>query len=170
MRGGWDNHRCHNKKPRYDIGVGMWMMSCPEEMGWGFRDLKKKTVSWVLDLDGVSWFSEIAEAKPVWVYGMPARWLSQWVERWQCTNSQHSKKLFFSLPISENLKLKKVNKSFVPEPISCFSDSYAYAYKHYEHSMNLRTFHVFVDYDYVTAPFWRVGGSYSYARDAIDLF
>ena len=26
--------------------------------------------------------------------------------------------------MSENLKLKKVNKSFVPEPISCFSDSY----------------------------------------------
>ena len=32
--------------------------------------------------------------------------------------------------MSENLKLKKVNKSFVPEPISCFSDSYAY--EHYE--------------------------------------
>ena len=26
--------------------------------------------------------------------------------------------------MSKNLKLKKVNKSFVPEPISCFSDSY----------------------------------------------
>ena len=25
---------------------------------------------------------------------------------------------------SKNLNLKKVNKSFVPEPISCFSDSY----------------------------------------------
>ena len=29
-----------------------------------------------------------------------------------------------SLLMSKNLKLKKVNKSFVPEPISCFSDSY----------------------------------------------
>ena len=26
--------------------------------------------------------------------------------------------------MSKNLKLKKVNKSFLPEPISCFSDSY----------------------------------------------
>ena len=34
------------------------------------------------------------------------------------------KKLCLSLLISKNLKLKKVNKSFVPEPISCFSDSY----------------------------------------------
>ena len=34
--------------------------------------------------------------------------------------------------MSKNLKLKKVNKSFVPEPISCFSDSYAYEYEHYE--------------------------------------
>ena len=29
-----------------------------------------------------------------------------------------------SLLMSKNLKLKKVNKSFVPEPVSCFSDSY----------------------------------------------
>ena len=30
--------------------------------------------------------------------------------------------------MSKNLKLKKVNKSFVPEPISCFSDSYVYVF------------------------------------------
>ena len=47
---------------------------------------------------------------------MPARWLSQWVESWWCMKSQHSKKLCLSLLMSENLKLKKVNKSFVPEP------------------------------------------------------
>ena len=28
--------------------------------------------------------------------------------------------------MSKNLKLKKVNKSSVPEPISCFSDSYMF--------------------------------------------
>ena len=28
--------------------------------------------------------------------------------------------------MSKNLKLKKINKSFVPEPISCFSDSYMF--------------------------------------------
>ena len=76
----------------------------------------KKTVSWDLDLDEASWFSELAEVRPVGVYGMPARWLSQWAESWWCTNSQHSKKLCLSLLMSENLKLKKVNKSFVPDP------------------------------------------------------
>ena len=92
------------------------MVSCLKAMGWGFSDLKKK--QWVenLDLDEASWFSELAEARPVWVYGIPARWLSQWVKSWRCTNSQHSKKLCLSLLMSENLKLNKVNKSFVPEP------------------------------------------------------
>ena len=41
--------------------------------------------------------------------------------RWK---SQHRKKLYLSLLMSKNLKLKKENKSFIPEPISCFSDSY----------------------------------------------
>ena len=117
-----DNHKYHNKNPREEIGLGMWMTSCPEAMGWGFWDLKRN--SWDLDSDEASWFLELAEARAVWVYGMPARWLSQWVKSWRCTNSQHSKKLCVSLLMSENLKLNKVNKSFVPEPISCFSDSY----------------------------------------------
>ena len=68
-----------------------------------------------MDLHGASWFSELAEARPVWVYGIPACWL---------------KKLCLSILMSENLKLKKVNKSFVPEQKECrqvfrvFSDSY----------------------------------------------
>ena len=82
---------------------------------WGFEKS-----SWVLDLDGASWFWELAAARLVGVNGMPAPWLSQWVESWRCTNRQHSKKLCVSLLMSENLKLKKLNKSFVPEPISCF--------------------------------------------------
>ena len=45
-----------------------------------FEIWKKKTVSWVLDLDEASWFMDIAETRPVGVYGMPARWLSQGVE------------------------------------------------------------------------------------------
>ena len=41
-----------------------------------------------------------------------------------------------SLLMSKNLKLEKVIKSFVPEPISSvFSDSYDY--EHYEHFMNI---------------------------------
>ena len=45
--------------------------------------------------------------------------------------------------MSENLKLNKVNKSFVPEPISCFLDSYAYEY--YERFMHVNIFVVFLD-------------------------
>ena len=55
-----------------------------------------------------------------------ARLLSQCVESWRCTNSQHRKKLCLSLLMSKSLKLKKVIKSFVPEPILCFSDSYMF--------------------------------------------
>ena len=39
--------------------------------------------------------------------------------------------------MSKNFKLKKVNKSFVSEPISCFADSYVYAYEHYERFMHV---------------------------------
>ena len=57
----------------------------------------------------------------------------QWVlhvvrVRWKI---QHRKKLCLSLLMLENLKLKKVIKSFVLEPISCFSDScihFTYSY------------------------------------------
>ena len=69
-------------------------------------------------------------------YGIPAHWLSQWVESWRCTNSQHSKKLCLSLLMSENLKLKKVNESFVPElkeSRQCFV-FFVFLYA-YEHSM-----------------------------------
>ena len=65
-----------------------------------------------MGLDDANRFSELAEARPV-----------------VCSGVQHSKKLCLSLLMSKNLKLKKVNKSFVPEPkkrvvsVSCFSDS-----------------------------------------------
>ena len=49
--------------------------------------------------------------------------------------------------MSENLKLKKVNKSLVPEPISYFSDSYEYAYEHCERFMNVDILVVFLDRD-----------------------
>ena len=97
------------------------MTSCPKAIGWGFWNLKKR-VSWDSTLEEGRQFSELAEVRPVWVYGMPARWLSQWVESWWCTNSQHSKKLCIS-SCRKTLNSKKLIKSFVPEPISCFSDS-----------------------------------------------
>ena len=33
-RGGCDNHRCHNKNPGLEMGLGTWMTSCLEAMGW----------------------------------------------------------------------------------------------------------------------------------------
>ena len=47
--------------------------------------------------------------------GAHARWLSQWVESWRWTNSQHRKIVSLS-PCVEKPKLKEGNKSFVPEP------------------------------------------------------
>ena len=65
--------------------------------------------------------------------------------RWK---SQHRKKLCLSLLMLENLKLKKVIKSFVPEPISCFRNPmrksgalFKKHCEHYEHSMSICTFH-----------------------------
>ena len=47
--------------------------------------------------------------------------------------------------MSEILKLIKVNKSFVPETILCFSDSYEYAYGHCERFMDVNILVVFLD-------------------------
>ena len=47
--------------------------------------------------------------------------------------------------MSKNLKLKKVNKSFVPEPISCFSGSYLF--EHYECFMHVNILVEFLDVD-----------------------
>ena len=77
--------------------------------GLRILEFEKKTFSWDLTLEEESEFSELTEARPVvcgWVphvVGSDGEW-------------QHSKKLYLSLLMSENLKLKKVNKSFVPEP------------------------------------------------------
>ena len=89
-------------------------------MRWAeyFGIWKKKTGSWFLDLDEASRFSELAEARPVVCGGVPHVVGIRW-------KSQHRKKLCLSLLMSKNLKPKKVKKSFVPEPISCFSDFYA---------------------------------------------
>ena len=38
---GYDNHHCHNK-PQTGNEAGVWMTSCPEEMGCEFEDFKKQ--------------------------------------------------------------------------------------------------------------------------------
>ena len=55
-----------------------------------------------------------------------------------------------SLLMSKNLKLKKVNKSFVPEPkesrqvFRVFSDSNEYAYGHCERFLHIWIFHILI--------------------------
>ena len=80
--------------------------------GSGAEDFEiwKKAVSWDSTLEEGRRFSELAEARPVEVYEMCRAFVEEIVS--------------LSLLMSKNLKLKKVDKSFVPEPISCFSDSY----------------------------------------------
>ena len=48
-RKGYDNHHGHNK-PQTGNVAGVWMTSCPEEMGWEFEDFKNR-FSWRLTLD-----------------------------------------------------------------------------------------------------------------------
>ena len=99
------------------------MTSCQEVMGWGFWDLKKKTVSWDSRLEEGSWFSRARRGQTSSFRRGAARGGVRW-------KSQHRKELCLSLLVSKNLKLKKVIKSFVPGPkkrvesVSCFSDSY----------------------------------------------
>ena len=44
MRKAYDNHHCHNK-PQTGNEAGVWMTSCPEEMGWEFGRFWKR-FSW----------------------------------------------------------------------------------------------------------------------------
>ena len=82
------------------------MTSCPEATSWGFWDLKKKkTVSRDLNSEQVSWNSSLEEG-------------SQRDQLGSTKCAAHLlKKLCLSLLMPKNLKLKKVNKSFVTEPI-----------------------------------------------------
>ena len=87
--------------------------SCPEAMGWGFLDLKKR----------VSWDSTLEEGRQFLIWARPDQWSTGcprvgWVrelraDEWRTVSIVRN---CVSLLMSENLKLKKVNKSFVPEP------------------------------------------------------
>ena len=77
-----------------------WMTSCPEALRILEFEKKKTTVSWDLNSERQSWDSSL-EARPVGVTKCVTRLL---------------KRLCLSLLMSKNIKLKKVLKSFVPEP------------------------------------------------------
>ena len=73
-------------------------------------------MSWDLGLDKASWFSELIKARPVVCSGV--------LHMMGSDEKIRIERNCVSLLMLKNLKLKKVNKSFVPEPILCFSDSY----------------------------------------------
>ena len=109
--GGCDNQRCHNKTPRLEMKPWTWIMSCPEALR--ILEFEKRTVSWDSSLEEGSRFlvsprRDLLESTKCAAHG-GVRW-----------KSQHSKKVCVSLSllVSKNLKLKKVIKSFVPEPMS----------------------------------------------------
>ena len=83
------------------------MLGSAEDLGiWK----KKKTVSWDLNSERVSWDSSLEEGSQFLV--LPRR---DQLESTKCA-VRLLKKLCLSLLMSKNLKLKKVNKSFIPEP------------------------------------------------------
>ena len=77
-------------KPPDRNELGMWMMSCPEAMGWDSWVFWKK--QWDLRLDEPSW---------IWIWAKP-------VQLFLGTNSQHSKNGVSLSPRVESLKVKKV--------------------------------------------------------------
>ena len=117
-----------------------WRKWCLAQKRWGFWKLeKKKTVSWDLNSERNSWDSSLKEGSRFLV--SPKR------DPFGSTKSAARllKKLCLSLFMSINLKLKKVNKSFVPEPILCFSDSYMFI----NIMKILCLFHEFVSWSYI---------------------
>ena len=108
----------------------MWMISCPEAMGWGFWVIfEKKAVSWDSDLGQTTWVYGMCRAfvgSVSWDPKLKASWDLKLDEaspvgstrcaahggvRW---NSQHSKNCV-SLPSCWKPKSQEGNKSFVPE-------------------------------------------------------
>ena len=109
----------------------------------------EKRVSWDSTLEEGSWFSELAKARTIVCSGVPHMVGVRW-------KSQDRKKLCLSLLMSKNLKLKRVIKSFVPEPkkrvvsVSCFSDSFVYEHLWtFSVSVWICLFHVFVSWSYI---------------------
>ena len=87
------------------------MTSCPEAPKILEFEKKKKRVSWDSSLEEGSRFLISPRRDQLGFTKCVARGGVRW-------KSQHRKKSCFSFLMSKNLKLKKVNKSFVPEPIS----------------------------------------------------
>ena len=139
IRGGCGNHRCHNKTLGYEMSLGMWMMPCPEAMGWGFGGIfeRKQLVeiwSWTKRVD-------------FWTWVRPVQLLTTGCPRvcWVRWNGQHGKN-FVSLSLSSCRKPKsqEVNKRCVPELKVVSVSGFLYV-----NVLHIWIFHIFVFF-YVT--------------------
>ena len=72
MHRGYDNHKCHNKKPRLEIGLGCEWRHARKRWAGEFGDFEKD----------VSWDLTLGEASPAGGYGIAARLLGHLVEIW----------------------------------------------------------------------------------------
>ena len=133
---------------------GTWMTSCPEAMGWGFWNLKKKQWVEIRCKRKEVHFPELTEVEPVVCGGVPHVVGSDGkvsILR-NCASLSSSRK---------TLNSKKVNKSFVPGPkkrvvsVSCFSDSYVYEHLWmFSVSVWICLVHVFVSWSYIFGPIY----------------
>ena len=96
--------RCSDRKWTRDVNDVN-----PGSDGLRILEFEKKTVSWDSSLEEESWFSGACRDQTSSLRRGAARGGIRW-------KKQHKMKLCLSLLVSKNLKLKKVNKSFVPEP------------------------------------------------------
>ena len=92
----------------------------------------RKVVTWVPASERENRDSELGEARRICALRAPH---VGWVESWRYKSSQHRKILSLS-SCRKTFKLKKVNKSFVPEPISCFRIP-IYVYEHFMNIMSI---------------------------------
>ena len=92
------------------------MTSCPAAMGWDSQWFWKKAVSWDLDLGEASWFFRTWQGQgSLWTVGcMRVGWVSEL--RADDGRTVSIEKIVSLSPRVEKPKLKKGDKSFVPEP------------------------------------------------------
>ena len=98
VRGGCDNHRCHDKKPRKEVGLGCERRHARKWWAGILGDFEKKQLVEIWSWTRRVQFGSTGCAARCWV-------------RW---NSQHSKNCV-SLSSCWKPKSQEGNKSFVPE-------------------------------------------------------
>ena len=144
VQGRCDNHRCHNKTPdrKWDGDVND---ETPGSDGLRISEFEKKQHSELrFDARGRKSIFGARRGQTSSLRRGAARDGLRW-------KSQDRKKFWLCLLMWKNLKLEKVIKRFIPEPISYFSDSYVYEHLWtFSVSVWMCLFHVFVSWSY----FW----------------